>query len=270
MANELSALLRTPPLQRRAPDYEKVCDDFVSFAGGSRVEKRFIVPRNTRNADYYFDQGDYDLILELKQISTFRPVDTVDAYFSARLREGKVKRFTPLGNGKIRIEPDSLTLSDWNHFYKRFRPSITTQLDKAASQLKATDAFLPATRARRIRGAMLVNSGDYNLSTDLLFRLVEWRVKDKWKNGRYSALDFVTCVTLDLLLEDRHPFHGRHIVRTMDDSMLEDAVTHLYDRWIHYGADAIGATVRFDPTTQVGDDPIKVSTPVRGKRRWVE
>ena len=84
----------------------------MAVAGGVRVDQRFQVPEGTLNADYYFELDACDLILEMKQLHSFRPGETVDAYFSERLRQGKVKQYTDLGNGQIRIDPESLSRSE--------------------------------------------------------------------------------------------------------------------------------------------------------------
>ena len=262
--NRLETLLRTPALERKVSDYEHVFDDFISFAGGGRITDCFTVPNGVRNADYYLDAGDYDLVLELKQISAYRKEKTPDAYFSEPLHQGKIKRYEEVGSGQIRIDPDSLSFSDWNRFYKTFRPSVTGNLDKAAQQLKASRSFLPPPKGRRFYGVFLINTGDYTLSTDLLSRLVEWRVKNKWRRELYSSLDFVACLAIDMVQEERHILHSRHIARTTDDPLLVEAMRRLFDRWVRYGSAALGATVSFNPSAQPPEDPINVQTPVRG------
>jgi len=183
-ANALSALLRTPTILRRAADYEQMFDDFAAHAGGGRVTDIFDLPGRVKNPDYHFALADCELLVELKQISAYRPEDTTDAYFAKLLAQGRVRRYSSISATQVRIEPDSLSESDWARFYRKFRPSITKHLGKAAQQLKETDALLTSPSGKpRFCGLVLINSGDYNLPLDLMFRLVEWRVKREWKAG---------------------------------------------------------------------------------------
>jgi hypothetical protein len=189
-------------------------DDFAAQAGGGRVTDRFDLPDRVKNPDYYFAFAECDLLLELKQISAYRPGDTVDSYFGNLLHQGKVRKATRISATQLQVEPDSLNPSDWARFYRKFRPSITKHLGKAARQLKETDAILPRQPHRpRFCGLLLINSGDYNLPLDLMFRLVEWRTKREWQAGKFSKLDFVSCLTVDLIRADQHPMQGRHTAR---------------------------------------------------------
>src|SRR5262249_1670439 len=149
---------------------------------------------------YHLLSDAWELVLELKQMWSYRPEETVDAYFSRIIGQGKLRSSRWLGPDRIQVGPESLSASDWRQFYQRFRPSVTGHLDQAARHLKATDRFIPAPQPERPRvfGVVLLNSGDFNLSTDLLHRLVEFRTKDKWRRGLYSRVDFVSCVSLDL------------------------------------------------------------------------
>ncbi|EGF91715.1 hypothetical protein ABI_01450 [Asticcacaulis biprosthecium C19] len=246
-------------------DYESVYDDFVRFAEGSRIDHRFEIPPGTLNADYHFDRVNFDVILELKQIYKYGKEDTVDQYFSKRLEEGKLKNFIRLSNNQIRIEPKSLSESDWNHFYKKFRPSVAGQLDKAARQLKQTANFLPVTDKPQVCGVVLLNTGDFNMSTDVAFRLVEWHMKREWKRGSYRKIDFVTCVTMDFVQEGQTPLYGRHIARRVEDENVVEAIRYLYDRWIYYVAEGYGLTVEFDPNGVVEDTAPSLSPSMRGK-----
>jgi hypothetical protein len=262
--NALTSLLTKPTRARTVEDYETVYDDFVRFAGGARISQRFPVPRGHLNADYHFDLSNVEMIVELKQLNAFRRSKTVDDYFATRLREGRVKHFETLSNGKVRITPESLSVSDWNRFYKCFRPGVSNHLKMAARQLKVTDGFLPEASKRRVKGVAFVNTGDFNLSTDLLLRLVEWRMKREWRAGHFRSIDFVTCITTDMIHEGRHPLHGRHIARCSGDEVVRSAVEYLYDRWIYYGAAALGV----DVTRVIGTDAEDIGrdmAPFRGK-----
>jgi len=39
-----------------------------------------------------------------------------------------------------------------------------------------------------------------------------------------------------------------------------------FDRWVHYGADAVGASVTFTPGPVI--DPVRADDRIRGKIRW--
>lgn len=267
--NALAELLQLPTPTRRAIDYELVYDDFIRFSGGQRIGDIYEIPPKVKNPDYHLVTEKFDLVIELKQMNTYRKEQTAEAWFNRLIRDGRY-RGGPLEVGdKIVIEPDSFTPEDWRRFYRKFRPSVTDHLDEAARQLKASDVFLPAPRDGRPRlyGAVMLNSNDFNLPTDLLHRLVEWRVKDKWKRGLYSRLDFVISTGVDLAQEGRHPQHSRHVVRSLDMLGAEAAIRFMFDRWIHYGADAVGAEVVFEAGGN-GVDPIKTDTQILGKLHW--
>jgi hypothetical protein len=270
-ANALSALLSTPTLERRAVDYERMFDDFAAQAGGGRVADRFDLPSHVKNPDYYLAFAEWELLLELKQISTYRPGDTVDAYFGNLLRQGKVRKPTPISATQLRIEPESLSPGDWANFYRKFRPSVTKHIEKAARQLKETDALLPRQPHRpRFCGLLLINSGDYNLPLDLMFRLVEWRTKREWQAGFFSKLDFVSCLTVDLIRADQNPMQGRHIARPDPHALLTDSVRHVYECWLQYYAEAIGAKLEFHPEVSMPDPPLVLSGRFAGKIRGVD
>jgi hypothetical protein len=238
--NALADLLRLRPVDRRASDYERMFDDFVRYAGGERVDKLFALPSHVKNPDYFFRFANCDLLLELKQISDYRKGDTVDAYFSKLIMQGKVRTPVSAKGMRTQIEPNSLSHADWTQFYKKFRPSVSRHLEKAAKQLKQTDAALPSKPEHpRICGLLLINSGDFNLTVDQMFRLVEWRTKREWKNGNFSKLDFVSCLLVDLIRDDQNPLQGRHIVRPEPGLLVPHVVHYVYDRWIHYFATAI-------------------------------
>lgn len=268
MANALTALLTKSTLTRTDSDYERMLDDFVRFAGGVRLADQFLIPRGAQNADYFFDLEEVEIVVELKQLRAYRPAKTVDQYFSERLGEGKVKRFEELSNGRIRITPESLSASDWHRFYKCFCPTVSGDLNKAARQLKDTEGFLPAARGRRLKGVILLNSGNFNLPTDLLIRLVEWKLKREWRGGHFRSIDFASCVTVDMFRDGQNPLHTRHIARSGTDEVLVSGVHYLWDRWIHYGAAAMGGEIV--PDAPLGEQaPPDLSQPFRGKIAFV-
>lgn len=264
MTNALTKLLESVSTKRTVDDYERTFDDFIAFAGGARIDQRFDVPADTLNADYLVETGTLELIVELKQINTYDRAGSVDGYFAKLLRQGQVRNPTQLAPTQLRIDPDSLTASQWNHFYRRFRPNVAGHLDKAARQLKSTAAFLPGTNRRRAHGVIMVNTGDFNLPVDLMHRFVEFHAKRKWKAGRFSHLDFVICVMMDMVKTGQHPLHGRCLVRTLEDAQLAEGARHLFDRWIRYGAEAVGAQVEYDPGGG-GEAPLELSGGVAGK-----
>jgi len=268
MANKLTTLLSLPTTKRTVNDYEEMYDDFIDFAGGSRISRRFVVPEGKKNADYHFDLELFEIVLELKQLSKFCESNTVAQYFLKRLSEGKIRCFEKLPNNKIRINPASLGKSDWNDFYKRFRPSISSNLKTAASQLRDTEDILPPAKKRRIKGVMLINSGDFNMPTDLLFRLVEWKVKREWKIGHFRSIDFVSCSTIDMHKDQQHPLYSRHIARSTQDNNLVEAVRYLFDRWVNYGASALGLEVHRSKRVLTENAQVNLNQPFTGKILW--
>lgn len=268
MSNKLSELLQTNTLNRRVEDYEETFDDFIASAGGQRVKDVAIIPPKVRNADYVLDATDARLIVELKQVNKYMKSQSVDEYFRNLLRRGKVRQPKFTSSGHLRIEPSSLSVSDWNHFYRKFRPQIPDCLDKAARQIKATPSFLPSTDQRQIGLAVLINTGDYNLPVDLMFRIVERHANLKWKAGRFSALDCILCFSMDMVKPGQHPFHSRAIVRNKDDQLISNSAMHLFNKWIQYRADAVGAEAIFTPS-EVEPEPLQFSGGNTGKIRWV-
>lgn len=268
MANNLINLLSLPTLKRTTKDYEDMYDDFVNFAGGSRIDKKFAIPCNTKNADYHFDLDQFEIILELKQVSKYSESNTVDAYFSEQLSKGKIQTVDYLPNNQIIINSNSMEKSDWNDFYKLFKRSISKNLTDAATQLKDTVSFLPPTQKRRIKGVILINSGDYNLSTDLLFRLIEYKMKREWKIKKFRSIDFVSCGTIDMYRENQHPLYSRHIVRSSKDNDVVWAARYLYDHWVRYYASMIGAEVHYSENTQNETPKIDINKPFAGKIQY--
>jgi hypothetical protein len=264
----LHQLLYSPTSRRSAPDYEAMFDEFVATAGGGKAADCFQVPPKLKNADYYFDLGEIELLLELKQITKYELGKTTNAYFEELYRRGRILSHMRLSETQIRIDADSLTQQDWRRFYKGFRPNITTHLDKAASQLKDTLKLLsPEKNRRHMCGVVLLNTGDYNLPLDLMHRLVEWRVKDKWHRGLYSKLDFVICLSVDMVKDGQHPLQGRGIVRDIQDDALVGVMRNIYDKWLRYYAASIDAVVEFDPNGTI-DAHTQLSGENLGKVRF--
>lgn len=264
MSNALTKLLESDSLKRTVGDYERTFDDFIAFAGGMRIEELYDIPADTLNADYLVEGVALDLVVELKQVNNYDRGNSANSYFDKLLRQGQVRNSRQLSPTQMRIDPDSLTTSQWNHFYRKFRPNIAGHLDKAARQLKSTAAFLPEMNRRRAYGVIMVNTGDFNLPVDLMHRLVEFHAKRKWKAGRFSHIDFVICVMMDMVRTGQHPLHGRCLVRTLGDAPLVEGVRQIFDRWIRYGAAAVDAQVEYN-LREVADAPLELSGSVTGK-----
>lgn len=268
MEHKLTEFLSTPTLKRKDRDYEDLFDDFVSFCSGARVRDLFEIPDGKQNADYFIPLDKLEIVLELKQITKYEKYNSVDEYFLKELSKGKLRKLSPPQGGKITILPESLPKSEWDKFYKRFRPSVSNNLNKAASQLRDTESFLPVTNSARVKGVILFNSGDYNLPTDLLFRLAEWKLAKEWKMGNYNSIDFVSCLTIDMYKEGQSPLHARHIVKTLADQNSVNAVAYLYDRWIYYTATAFGLSLSFEESGSQVDKPTDLNTPFQGKIKY--
>lgn len=269
MTARIVHLLATPTTERAADAYEAMFDEFIGFAGGQRVSAMCVVPVGKQNADYHITHTTTDLLLELKQIAKYDSKNTVDRYFSDLLRQGKVKSVRDLGNGKVQIDPSSLTNSDWHRFYRKFRPSVEKGLREAANQLKDTMTFIPCSEKRHIKGVVFLNSGDFNLPTNLLYRLVERKAKLEWKQGNFKSIDFVSCFTVDMYTSTVHPLHSRHIARSTNDAEIVSAVHHLVESWLSYFATAFGMTVEKLTEAQSQESRLELSQPFGGKIQWI-
>lgn len=268
--NRLGELLNMKPRDRNVDHYEAVFDDLVASMGGVRIAERCAIPENSLNADYLVERPDCEIVIELKQLHKYDKDQSVDEFFRSLLRQGRIRTFRTLGATQIEIVPESLDRVDWSKFYGKFRPNVVEHLDKAARQIKATQAFLPPTAKRRIGGVVIVNTGDYHVSVDLLARFVEFRLKRMWRAGKYSSIDFAMCFALDMVKEGQHPFHAPAICRSVEDATVASNARFLFDRWIRYGASAVGAEVVFDPTAAAMPHQRQVSGGMTGKVRRVQ
>lgn len=268
MTSKLSELLSMPPSERTPQIYEQMFDEFIRSVGGSRVEDLFVVPNGKKNADYWIEFEDAEVIVELKQITKYVPKKTVGDYFSDLINEGAMLSASTVSPGVLRVGPESFSATDWDRFYRKFRPSVENSLRHAAIQLKDTDGFIRRSGKRRVRGAFFLNSGDFNLPTDLLFRLIERKVKLEWKGGKYGALDFVSCATIDMFSAETHPLHARHIARSTADHVLVATVRWLYEAWLAYVGSVIGFVV--EKLSEEGGETrsASLSTPFVGKIQW--
>lgn len=272
MPNALTHLLTSPTTSRTTADYERMFDDLMRTFGGHRIDEVCAVPEGRKNADYLIDLGDYEVLIELKQVRKYAAGQTVDAYFQKQLDAGQVRHLEPISSGRARVVPESLSGSGWKHFYKTFRGQVPGALSEAARQLRATESLLPASTKRRIKGVILANTGDFNLSTDLLYRLALWKLNREWKFGQFRSIDFAICLSVDFMREGQHPLHARGIVRSTADEELVVATRQIFDRWVRYGADAIGAQVEYREAQVTGGDIIlddDLASPNRGKVQWI-
>lgn len=272
MAGRLKELLSKETLVRHVRDYEAVYDDFVRYAGGVRVTERFEVPKNHDNADYYIECEGYDCILELKQVQKYLTDATTDAYFDQLWRSGELRNAFPHAQPgmSIKIRPEDLTPRQWRRFYEKFRPGVLKALDKANSQLSDSDKFIPLGHPRRVRAVIILNTNDYNLSTDLLFRIVERKVKFEWRANHYRSLDLVVCGSIDLFRRGQNALHARRIVRSIEDSVLVDAAWFINDRWIRYVASELDMEVTYsEDCDDAPPPPIEVLPAFEGKLRFV-
>lgn len=261
---KLNDLLLMTPRLRRPEDYEAMYDDFIESSGGSRVIDRFTIPSGKQNADYWLEFGDAEMLVELKQVSKYDASLTVDSYFTELIRRGKVKNIERTFTGPVQISPDSLSPMAWRKFYEKFRPAIENALKKAAGQLRDTAEFVSGTR-RKICGVILSNTGDYGLSTDLLFRLAEHKLKSEWKNGRFKKIEFLICHTVDLFTEEVHPLHSRRIVKSMEDEALVSGVLHLQEMWLSYVGVAMGFETKLASSTSVEHARLNLQQQFAGK-----
>ena len=242
---------------------------FIQKFGGLRVAERLSIPAGKRNADYWVELGEVDLLLELKQISKYDASRTIDLYFTELIRRGKVKNIERTTTGKVQISPDSLSPTAWRRFYEKFRPAVENGLKEAAVQLRDT-AELVAGPRRKIGGVVLLNSGDYSLSTDLLFRLCEHKIRSEWKFGRFRSIDFVSCHTVDLQSAKIHPLHSRHIVKSNADENLVGSVLYLQENWLSFVGETFGFEAKIVPSTYQEAQNLDLQTPFVGKIQKVE
>lgn len=220
--------------------------------------------------DFDYNQNNsFDFLKDKLKLNILLPEnlfeDTDIEYFSNLLSEGKIKTFKHLTDNQIRISPNSLDVADWQRFYNKFRPSVSKRLIRAARQLKDTEAFLPASSTRRVKGVMIINSGDYNLPTDLLFRLIECKMKHEWRRNNFSAIDFVSCMTVDMYRPGDNILHSRHIARTTRDSDIVEAIKHLHENWLKYVGAAMGLRIKARAGDETRGNLFDLSTPFVGK-----
>ena len=270
MPLKLTEFFAIPTNKRSTNDYEAMFDDFIKSAGGCRISDKYEIPQGKQNADYYFDLNSNEVIVELKQITRYTQHNTVDNYFSKLLQKGKVKNFDKLPDGKIGITPASLTDREWDRFYRKFCPAVESGLRKAANQLKNTISIIPSSDRKQFKGVVFLNSGNFNLPTDLLSQFVERKVKFEWKRGNFKSIDFVNCFTVDMYTSKGHPLNSRIIVRSTKDAELVRTAFYLQESWCSYFATSFGMTIEKIETEQSQDLELQLSHPFEGKIRYVK
>lgn len=119
-----------------------------------------------------------------------------------------------------------------------------------------------------MKGVVLVNTGNYNLPTDLLFRFAEYKLKREWHDRYFRSIDFVSCLTMDMFRDGFDRFYAKHIQRPAADEAVRKVAAYLYERWVHYAAPAFGAEVSFEEGLQVESPPADLTTPFAGKLVW--
>lgn len=269
MSGQLDQLLRTPTLSRRVTDYETMYDDYIAHAGGRRVIDAVTVPSGISNADYLVEAAGHECILELKQVAKFDDDRAPERYFAEMYRTGDLRTYETLSATQIHVTPESLTRKQWHRFYDKCRPGIPDALVTANGQLRATEALLPHSAKPRLRGVIMLNSGDYHLPTDLMFRLIQRKMTKEWRGGHLRAIDFVTCKSVDLFHPDQHPLHARHIVRPGADDALKDVVRCLFESWVAYVNSELGADTVVGPSVQDDGQGNRVDLAFKGKLRLI-
>lgn len=265
---KIAELLAMNPSLRTPEVYEAMYDEYIESAGGCRVDSTYTIPVGKKNADYRIESDFHDVLLELKQLTKYVKSDTVSSYFAGLLAAEKVIGAPSTTSTSLRISPASLSHEEWNRFYQKYRPSVETSLRKAAVQLRETDEFMTQSSKRRLKGVVFLNSGDYNLPTDLLFRLVESKVKREWKEHKFKSIDFVACVTVDMYCPETHPLHSRHIARSLADRSVVDTIRQLHEKWLSYVACGFGHEVKRAELDATPDAPREIPLSFAGKIQW--
>ena len=65
------------PSSRTPAAYETMYDEFIDFSGGRRVDASLAIPVGKKNADYWIELDEFDILLELKQLTKFDNLKTV-------------------------------------------------------------------------------------------------------------------------------------------------------------------------------------------------
>lgn len=239
MAGKLDELLRKDASLRTQSDYEAVLEDFFTAIGGGKLTSFVDVPPNTGNADFLVPREDHVLLVELKQIRTNDPMKT---YF------GQLFRFMSEKGGislqikgtKHAIVGKGPTHGRWLSFHDQVRPQILKHLQKANKQLAEIEPAVAMINSRVVRGIMLFNTADYNLSNDLLRVILERRMKYAWEAEHFRAIDFVIAGTIDLGMEGKHPQEAFQFARRGLDPITERAAAQIFDDWQAYIVQEIG------------------------------
>jgi hypothetical protein len=275
VAGKLKALMEKMPNMRTAEEYEGVMDDFVEFAGGHRLGNLFEIPKGNgrRNADYYFDCGDFDCIMELKQVRAYDEQKTIESFWRRMEREQRfmVPPGTPVGT-QFTVDRTNMSSRNWSYFYDKIRPNVVEMLKDADRQLRITDSWLPRQHPARLKAAFILNSGDFNLPIDMLGQIIRKKVNKEWQLGRFRNLDYTMCGSFDMHRLGENQLRAHHHVRESRPEIYTLA-RYMFDKWIRYTAEELGMSVEVTPAddpsaASTSDSPyIEMMAPYRGKLR---
>ena len=264
MSGNLRSLLEKEATARTTEDYERVFDDFVADIGGKRFVDAFAVPQNMKNADYYIERGDHALFVELKQIRTYEPSNTfLHQTFRFMSEHGGME--LPIKGTNLAISGKNSDKSQWLKYYDKLRPSVHADLRTANRQLGDSVRLAAASHRRAIKGVLIFNTADFNLSTDLLFRIIERKVKYAWKAGKFRSIDFVMCGTIDMYRKGAHPLQTHQIARTLGDNFLVTAIERFWNEWITYATSDLGLKASKEFTKRCTIENVDYSASFAGK-----
>lgn len=264
MAGGLDNLLRKDASHRNQDDYDAVFDDFFLDLGGQRVADFVSVPENTDNADYIIPRDDYAILVELKQIRTNDPFRGYFHHvFSYMAEHGGIS--LGIGGTGLAIVGKPPHRGRWLTFHDSVRPKILKDLKKANRQLAGVEELLAERYSRVVRGVMLFNTADYQLSNDLLRVIIDRRMTESWGADHFRAIDFVIFGTIDLGRQGRLPYEVFMKLRTIADQMLRDVPGKFFEDWQSYVIREIGEGAHKEFCDQKKMDGADLSTSFEGK-----
>lgn len=256
--NLLRALLELPAKSRGRSLHEDAFSDVIRRAGGSRLLDVVRVPDGVKNADYIIPTAGGDVLLELKQLHGENLRGSLAAFFDRKPKRVRVKYFEQLPGNITRINTDALTQEDWTAFHRQFRPNLWEMITKAARQLRETEDLV-VSQGRKVvaRGIWLLNSGDGDITLDLLARLSLVGIAGEWNRGKFRSVDFAVCSAWDHFDNPNHtinalpqnmafgpkrsPFDVRPIYRSQDHAAAIAAAQFICEGWTRYCAEAVEA-----------------------------
>ncbi|MDR6869213.1 hypothetical protein J2Y55_000206 [Bosea sp. BE125] len=256
--NKLRNLLELAPIDRIRPLHEDAFTEMIQNSGGFRLDDILSVPPGVANADFIIPCDDGDILLELKQLSGESTRGSLARFFEGK--RSRARYFEQLPGNITRINSDAMTPADWTAFHREFRPNLFDLIKKAARQLKESEE-LAQKQGRKIiaKGVWLLNSGDPDMSLDLLTRLTHVGVVGEWRRKLFRSLDFAVCSawtqfenphhTINALPENfggfpkKAFFDMRPIYRSPDPAIIT-ACQSICLSWMRYCAFAIDADIK--------------------------